>query len=125
MKITRSQLATTIAKQLGKTPSKQLAAEIAAYLIAERRTKEIDSLLRDVMQARTAHGIMEADAISAFPLTLNIKQEIKQLLDAQTLVLNEKIDSRVLGGVRVESNDTLLDLTVRSRLNKLKLAKVA
>ncbi len=122
-KVTRKQLAATIAGQIGKLPERKLAKSIAAYLIAERQTKDIESLLRDVKKLRAERqGLVEADVTSAFPLSSSIKREIKKILEADKLLLNEIIDKNVLGGVRVESNDLLLDLTVRSRLNQLKSA---
>ena len=44
-------------KTLKTTDEKQLAKEIAAYLLSEKQTADIDSLVRDIMQYRAGHGI--------------------------------------------------------------------
>lgn len=125
-KVTRKQLAAAIAELMRTKPLERVAKEVAAYLAAERRTKELDSLMRDVMQYRAQYeGVIEADAYSAYPLSSQVKAEIKRILDADKLVLNEIIDKNVIGGVRVESSDTQLDLTVRSRLERLKASRTA
>jgi len=43
---------------------------------------------------------------------------------ADKVILNETIDPSVIGGVRIETNEQQLDITVRAKLNKLKQATV-
>ncbi len=120
-KLSRKELAETIARMIHEGDTDNLANEIAAFLIEQRGTKELDSLMRDVMQVRAeTYGITEATAITAHPLTSEVKADIKSYLQAKQLILNEEQDSRLVGGLKLESADTQLDVSIHSRLNKLK-----
>ena len=56
-----------------------------------------------------AHGILEATAISAVPLT-----------EQQLSALHAKLDAKVLGGIRLDIEGTELDGTVQNRLASLR-----
>jgi F0F1-type ATP synthase delta subunit len=102
-----------------------LAHEIAAYLLAERRTGELESLLRDVMQYRADNGIVEVIAVSAFPLTDGVRTEIEAEVrrvqpEAHEIIISHRLDGAVVSGVRLEFANQQLDLSVRHKLNRLK-----
>lgn len=126
MKLPRRQVAAAIAQRtLGISDLKQLSDEVAAYLLAERRTGELDSLMRDVMQYRADHGVVEVVAATAHPLTTvvraNIQTEIQRLYPLATrVVVTERPDATVIGGVRLDLANQQLDLSVRNKLNRLK-----
>jgi F0F1-type ATP synthase delta subunit len=126
MKLPRHQVAAAIAQRtLGMTDLKQLSAEVAAYLLTERRTGELDSLIRDIMQYRADHGIVEVVAVTAHPLTpavqVDIQREIKLLYPGATqVIVTERPDVTVIGGVRLDLANQQLDLSVRNKLNRLK-----
>lgn len=126
MKTPRHILAATLAqKSLGKLNTAAFAQEVAAYLVAERRVNELDSLLRDIMQYRADHGIVEVLAISAHPLTEAIRKQIEvQVRElypaAEQVVITYQPDVSVVGGVRLELANQQLDLTVRNSLNRFK-----
>lgn len=121
----RSRLAAVIAERCQQAGSKELSHEIAAYLLAEGRTGELDSILRDVMQYRADHGIVEVAAVDAHPLSESVKRDITSLIKglfpaAKQIIISEQIDSNVIGGVRLELANQQLDLSVRSKLNRFK-----
>ncbi len=119
-KASRRDIAQVILKKSQTLSGKKLASEIAAYVIAERRTSELDAILREVNKLRNEQsGIVEATVTSAHPWSAT-KKEIKKILNHDNLVINEVVDPAVIGGVRVETSEKSLDLTVRNRLNKLK-----
>ena len=126
MKLPRRQVAAAIAQRtLGISDLKQLSDEVAAYLLVERRTGELDSLIRDIMQYRADHGIVEAMAVTAHPLTTavraNIHQEVQQLYPlAKQVVITERHDATMIGGVRLDMANQQLDLSIRNKLNRLK-----
>lgn len=124
-KISRKQLANMINKMAdeGQSP-KKIAARTAAYLIDEKRTKELDSLLRDTALLRAQAGRVEAQAVSARKLSEPTKSELKKLLsdtfdNAQHVMLHEEIDPSVTGGVKIDAPGLRADLTVHGRLNRL------
>lgn len=124
-KVSRHELAGVIIDQLKAGNSEAaVAAAVADYLVAERRTKELDGLMREVMELRAAAGHQEVTALSAFPLADDIRREIRNLIQRQypeskSIILHEEHDPEAIGGVRIETNDLQLDVTVKSRLRHL------
>lgn len=126
MKISRLKISKVIAeKTLVKFDQKALAEEIAAYLIAEGRTDELDSIIRDVIDYRTQAGIAEADITSAHPIsdeqTNDLKKLIKTIEPKTTdIILNQMNDSSLIGGLKLNLANKQLDMTIRAKLNQFK-----
>ncbi len=127
MKVPRYQIANIIAKLSLKSDAdaKELSSEIAAYLLSERRTGELHSLLRDVASLRAKQGIVEVNAVSAHKLTDTVLSDIREQVQeqypsAKQIIINERIDKNLVGGVRLEMLDKQLDLSVRAKLNRFK-----
>lgn len=125
-KLQRHQLAAVLAqKSLGRINAVKFSDEIAAYLLSERRTGELDSLLRDIMQYRADHGIVEVLAVSAHKLTDKVRRDIEARVrelypTAKQIIVTEVLDENVVGGVRLELANQQLDLSVRAKLNRFK-----
>ena len=69
-----------------------------------------------------AHGILEATAISAVPLTEQQRAALHAKLESltgKTIDLKTKVDAKVLGGIRLDIEGTELDGTVQNRLASL------
>ena len=126
MKIPRHTIADGIAQRtLSLTDTIALGKEIAAYLLTEHRVGELDSLLRDIMQYRADNGIVEVIAVCAHELTASLRGDITAQVrglypDARDIIISQRLDASVVGGVRLEFANQQLDLTVRSQLNRLK-----
>jgi ATP synthase F1 delta subunit len=125
-KFSRTSLAEYITSALDKKTSGRLKKEVAAYLLEKGKTSEVDSLLRDVVAERVRRdNTVEVTAITAHPLTdpqrAEIEDHVKTIYPgARKVIINSRIDQSVIGGVRLEFSDKLLDLTVSAKLNKLK-----
>lgn len=127
MKTPRNQIVPVLSK-LSLQPSangKKLGREIAAYLLDENRTGELDSLLRDLVARRAEQGVVEVTTVSAHELSSATRQDIERQVrerypNAKKVILNERVDPEQVGGVRLELVDSQLDLTVRSKLNQFK-----
>lgn len=118
---TRRELAEAIVVLSDKRSAKRLSEDIAAYLVANRRTGELDAIMREVARLREARdGVTEVTATSAHRLNEASHKAIRNLLGTDKLTINEVLDAEVIGGVRLETSQLLLDLTVRNRLNQLK-----
>ena len=66
-----------------------------------------------------AHGIVEATVTTAVPLDDEQRARMAEKLSemtGKTVVLNEKVDAALVGGVLVEMNGQRYDTTVRHRL---------
>ena len=103
-------------------PDSEIAKTVASYLISERRTADLDKIMRQVALIRFQNGIEEINVTSAFPISTDVRAKLKNFSKASNdIVINEIIDKNVIGGVKLEANNFYLDLTVRNRLNKLKV----
>ena len=114
-----------MAQRTATVNSKQLAKDIAGYLLAEKRTADLDSLMRDIQQIRADQGIVEVNAITSHELSSSSITEIKSTIkknypNAKTIIVNPVIDPDIVGGVRLTLANEQLDLSVRSKLNKFK-----
>lgn len=126
MKVPRHILAQAIAeKTMHISDDKLLAREIAAYLLAERRTAELESILRDIMQYRMDHGVLEAEVVTAHEIGSDVLAHAKQLLqtaypDAKQVHVSSRLEPSVIGGVRIDLANEQLDLTVGNKLATFK-----
>jgi F0F1-type ATP synthase delta subunit len=126
MKVSRVRIADIIANDsLKKGFSQAEARSIAAYLMSKRRTMELDSLLRDIRDAWAEHGFIEVTASCAHGLSQKVQQDItaevrKLYPAAKQIVIVEKHDPSVVGGVRIEFANRQLDLSIQAELNKFK-----
>lgn len=126
MKTPRTQIARTIADRTrSQGVSEDYAREIAAYLLETGRTRELDSLLRDVAADWADLGYVEVIARSAHPLSAEVKSGIKTQVerlypDAEKIVVTEVGDPSVIGGVQITVANQQLDLSVEAKLNKFK-----
>lgn len=126
MKAPRTRVSQVIAdKTLLKGASKRFSQEVAAYLLAERRTGQLESIMRDVQGDWAQAGRVEVIAASAHPLTAGVRADIKRQIKklypkAQTIIVTEQHDPEIIGGVRLSLADQQLDLSVQAKLNKFK-----
>lgn len=130
-KIPRHIIAEVIAsRSLENVSAQVLAKEIAAYLISQHRTAELDSLVRDILQYRADHGIVEVTAVSSHPLNDTIRKSIKadmqELYPAtKQIIINEELDENVMGGIRLSLANQQFDASIRSKLDHFKQLTVA
>ena len=126
MAIARHIIAATLAERsLGRVDSASFAQEIAGYLLSEHRTSELESIIRDIMQFRADHGIVEIIASSAHPLTAIISKDIEAEVRtvypaAKKVIISAVHDEAVIGGVKLEFANQQLDLSVQGKLNRFK-----
>lgn len=126
MKQPRTKIAHAIADQTLKDGvSKRYSQAIAAYLLADRRVNELDSVLRDVQADWAAAGHVEVLASSAYPLGAAVKADIKRQMmqlypAAKQFIVTEVRDPAIIGGVRLNLADQQLDLSVEAKLNRFK-----
>jgi F0F1-type ATP synthase delta subunit len=131
MKVSRGKLAALIAERsLQSADAPALSQEIAAYLLSEGRSGELDSLLRDIMQYRADHGIVEVIAVTAHPLSDGVRRDIEAVIrsqypSAQQVIISEEHDGAVIGGVKLVLANQQLDLSIRAKLNRFRQLTVA
>ena len=126
MKTPRVRIARVIAKrtQTGGL-DKAEAKSIAAYLLAEGRVSELDSLLRDISQDWAENGYVEVRASSAHELSPRVKTDIEREARkiypaAKRVEITEIRRPDIIGGVKLEFANSQLDMSVESDLNRFK-----
>lgn len=126
MKTPRTRIAQVIADRTLKSGADdRLVREVAAYVLSERRVGELNSLLRDVQEDWAQAGQVEVLASSAYPLSAEVRNEIKSQIrtlypNATRIIVTEVHDPEVIGGVRLRLANQQLDLSVEAKLNKFK-----
>jgi len=116
------ELALVILKLMERKTPKVVARAVASYLVQERRTGDLDAIMREVRRLRAKeHNIVEVDVTSAFPLHDKIRSLVKGKFPGKRVVLTESLDKNVIGGVLVETDDTQIDATIKRQLNRLEL----
>ena len=130
MKTPRMQIARVIAAETldGSFGSGQVTS-LAAYLLDEGRSSEVESLVRDVQNIRTSHGIIDAVVYSAHPLSVSAMQAVEAEARrvypaARRIIITPALDPSLIGGVRLELPGCRLDLSVAGELRKFKTLAV-
>ena len=93
-RLSRRKIATFVTDKLlaGNHQAHEVMRELAAYLVTERRTRELDLVVRDIEAMLAAKGVVVADVASARPLDEAVKAEIATMLGAESVQLIETID---------------------------------
>lgn len=127
LRLSRRNLALYAADQLeaGKT---EVVEQLAAYLVATRRTKEAELLVRDIEKALEKRGTVVAHVASAYALDETQKAEVEALLkkryDAQRIAVDTIVDEHLLGGIVIGTANDEFDGSLRRNINRLKSIKV-
>ncbi len=126
MKASRKRIAKVVVDHMQKDDlSQSYIRAIASFLLSEKRTGELSSLLRDIQAARAEAGFVEVIAASAYPLSAEATQSVRAQVEklypsAQQIVVSQKSDPRLIGGVKVSLSESQLDFTIAAKLNKFK-----
>ncbi len=100
------------------------AMNLAHLLVAKKRLRIVPSLVAEYRRlVNAAHGVVEADVITAIPITDDESERIGKDLAAITgkmVMLGAKVDHEIMGGLVVRLGDKLMDGSVRTRLQELR-----
>ena len=126
VRLSRRKIASYYAKSLiDSADAKQLAQQLAAYLIESKRTKEQQLIIGDIEYQLSLRGVVVANVTSAHELDeltkLAVEKLVRQNIDADDVQLRVEIDSSLLGGLRLEFAGSEIDTTIARRLTALKI----
>ncbi len=124
-KLSRRKLAGNAAARFSSGENKKaILQELAAYLIDTNRKKEAELIVRDIEAMLADAGTAIGTVISARPLSSDAVSTVESFVKAQnaavkTVVLRERIDKTLIGGVRLELPGHQLDASVKAKLEQL------
>jgi F-type H+-transporting ATPase subunit delta len=126
--ISRRRLAEYAADQLlnGKS-AHSMARELAAVLIATKKSKDTELLAQDIAwQLESRGALAQAQVTSATELSEALRKEItnfiKEAADVKQVNLQENVDQSVIGGARIETAKYAWDKTLAKQLTDIREA---
>lgn len=126
-RLSRRKIAAYYADEL-QAGKKDIAKKLAAFLVENRRMRELDLIVRDIEEALVERGVLLADIASSRKLSAEaakaVEAYLKKTTEAKTVMLRETVDPALLGGVRVAIPGRELDATLRHRISQLKASKI-
>ena len=96
-------------------------------IIAKKNREPIMDAIADefISQYDRLKGIDRATVITTVPLTDTLREKFKAMVmqtsKGKSVELNEKIDSKLIGGYILRVGDQQIDGSIRSKLNELRL----
>lgn len=101
-----------------------ISKKVVNFLVKKRllsKTREILLFLNKIINEH--EGRVEAKVWSAEKISEKTNKEITQTLarrySAKEVTLVENLDKKLLGGLKIEVNDEVVDLTIRNKIEKL------
>jgi F-type H+-transporting ATPase subunit delta len=99
--------------------------KFAEELKRERKMKSVGRIIEKFEEIyNRENGIVVAEVVSAKELNEEqagrIVEFVKKKYEAQEVVVNQKIDKNVVGGIVLRVGDDVIDGSVKGRLNELK-----
>jgi F-type H+-transporting ATPase subunit delta len=98
-------------------------------LVQKRREPLLDNVVEEFDHYRDRHeNRMQASVTTARKLDADLAESLRVALERQTrktVVLTERVDPEVLGGIRVTLGDSVLDGTVRRSLHDMRRSLAA
>jgi F-type H+-transporting ATPase subunit delta len=100
-----------------------LALNLACLLISRRRFRLVDNISQEYHRLLDAHhGIEHAEVITALPIDDEDKQRLSRQLGeimGRKIVVDAQVDPSIVGGLVARIGDTLIDGSIRNRLEAL------
>lgn len=125
IRISRRKITVYIANQFAEGGGeRKLINELAAFLIENKRTNELELILRDIEYQLLRRGIVLARVTSAFELAAETRAEITKIIKDKThatiIELQQLVEPALLGGVKLDLPGMQLDNTISRRLTTLR-----
>ena len=128
MKITAKQYAESLYEAVQDKNNSQIKNSINNFfsiLIQNNDIAKAEEIAKEFEKIwNTEQGIIEAEVVSAKELNNKIvkllNNYIAELSGSEKVILNQKINKDILGGVIIKYEDKILDGSLRAKLNGLK-----
>ena len=125
MRLRRPEIARAFVDQADKHGIDHAVKELAALMLEDRIHEQIEEIILDIAEVyREKHGVIEADVKTAYKLSAELKKllvaRVKDSTGAKKVILHEAVDSSLLAGVVLSAPDMELDLSLKTKLAKLR-----
>ncbi|MFN4178687.1 MAG: ATP synthase F1 subunit delta [Armatimonadota bacterium] len=111
-------------RQLFENHISPIALNFLLIIVKHKRIEAFDQIVRIFTDlVREYRGEVVAEVISAVPLTDAEREMTIQRLQEITgkkVLLNEKVDPSIIGGMRIIVGDKLLDLSLKGHLERIR-----
>jgi len=127
MRVSRRVLARYIADQLASGKNHDVVIRsLAAYVVEHRMKADIELIVADILRNLAAHGHVVATITTAHPLDTSLKQAVVEYVarieSASDVVITERVDTALLGGVIIETPRRRYDASLSTKLKRLRNA---
>ena len=110
-----------VTKDLSGADLSMALKNFVELLIRDRRFKKADNIIFEFEKyVKKQAGEVEVEIISAKKLDKNIIEKIKVVFGEKVKAI-ENIDSNILGGIKLKTEDKILDASLKTQLNNLKV----
>jgi len=102
----------------------ELSVRFFDIVTSKGREGILPAIARAYIELYESHnGIVRAEISSAVALTDDQRNSLKQSLSGlgKTIVLTEKVDASLIGGLKIKVGDQRIDATLRKKLNEIKV----
>ncbi|KAH9298710.1 hypothetical protein KI387_030392 [Taxus chinensis] len=109
----------------GEAGFSEITKNFLAVAAEHGRLRLLESIVNKFTRLTMAYyGEVNAIVTTVIPLPVQEEEELKQALanilgEGKTVTLEQKIDRNILGGLVVEYEDKLLDMSIRTRLKQM------
>lgn len=128
-KVTPQHIAQVLFESTQGRESKELSQdikEVSQLIKTHGFLSRIDEIVNEYHTIYNAHHNIKEVTITlqerlSFSRKEEVKEELKKILNCNDVYLKEKIDERIIGGIKIEASDGLfIDGTVQGRLTQLR-----
>lgn len=125
-KLSRRQIAEFMANRIAKNGkiAKRDVLELAALLTTDKRQKEAELLVEDILDNLAEHKIILTKVKSAYALNDDnrkaITRYVKKHTGGQQIHIREEVDPELIGGYVLQTPGQMVDFSIRHRINLIK-----
>lgn len=115
----------SLAEGKNKKDLEILARDTIAYLIKNKMIRNANDLLLQIeKEENKKNKVIIAEVTVKDKISKNIKDNINSMLEKKykgnKIEIREKFDERILGGIKIKIEDTVIDNTILGRMRDLK-----
>ena len=113
-----------LTKGKGHAEQADILKKVTKFLFRKRLLSKAPQILAQLGRIiNKEEGKVEAKVSSVEKLSRETKSHLEHALkkrySAKEIVFNESLDSRLIGGVKIEVDDEVIDLSIKNRIGKL------